>query len=795
MGPAHSRSEDNKVKYNKILEALKVARKSNKSQDAVLMAASHMQANMVAVQGPPGAGKTRTLADKIIALTKIGHKTLCVASSNVAVDIDAMAVWNALSPEERKVYKCLRLETDGAERAQRLAKAGYADYTGEDGEADKMPEYKEADKANDNPVIRNALDRISLQFALREEYAREILEKYDDVNKAYEATQEHDTMKRANVAVGMTLDYRIWEITREDRQKAEADYKEARAKLSSEEFQKLRDSGKFSVDDYDLSTKYRSCIANYVCKSGKVTKAERTALEDESDAIITRVLAETHILFTTASNCGGTLLEDSRSFVPTLIFCDETGQISIPSLSVPLTTFDKWEALFLFGDIQQLEPTVLSGQFNEFALNAKVSPLALLAMKGFPSYLLEEQYRMCPSCSLFPRKQFYDNKGLKDSPMIKKDNDIRKAMRQYTLDLGARGDKGQGTEYVITDVPNGCSRVELNGMSLVNHANADVIVQIIVRLLKGGVITANMITILSYYQGQRRLLWRQIQKTDWSQADKDAIDLSTMDAYLGNQAKIVIVDMVAAKDSATNGPPRSDENTADDAEDAGGEDYIKVGTVTAHVRSPNRLNVALTRGQDGVIVVCQAGLLSNTIRKERGKQSNALTNMIGDARGRNCILENYTEDMHPTSVRIRAGLGQKKVDDGRRVQRIDDLTLISASMNNWRNTKQSPAIPLGQKVKYYRTRGGHTTRPIGNRVIAAEADAFDKEVERAKEASLQSLEHDAELGQAIQASLEYPGLPRLDASDNDPQAMDITGAKEHDTDSDRSRGFQDPPES
>ena len=70
---------------------------------------------------------------------------------------------------------------------------GYADYTGEDGEADKMPEYKEADKANNNPVIRNVLDRISLQFALREEYAREILEKYDDVNKAYEATQEHDT--------------------------------------------------------------------------------------------------------------------------------------------------------------------------------------------------------------------------------------------------------------------------------------------------------------------------------------------------------------------------------------------------------------------------------------------------------------------------------------------------------------------------------------------------------------------------------------------------------------------------
>ena len=87
---------------------------------------------MVAVQGPQVAGKARTLRDMIISLAISTYEVLCVASYNVAVDTEALAVWNALSPEERKVSKYLRLETDGAERAQRLAQVEYANYAAEE---------------------------------------------------------------------------------------------------------------------------------------------------------------------------------------------------------------------------------------------------------------------------------------------------------------------------------------------------------------------------------------------------------------------------------------------------------------------------------------------------------------------------------------------------------------------------------------------------------------------------------------------------------------------------------------
>ena len=774
-GPAHSRSEDNKKKYKKILRELKVKRTSNQSQDDVLMSASWMRSRIVAVQGPPGAGKTRTLRDKVIAMHKIGHKVLVVASSNVAVDTDANAVWESLSPEERKNIKCLRLETDGAEKAQRLAKLAYAQYTGEEGEADKLPEYRRPSEAQDHPAIRNGLDKICMEFATRQEYAEKALKEYDDVNKAHQAIENYDAIKRSNVAAGMTLDYRIWETTQDDMRQAEVDYQEAAHGMTEEEWRIRFQSGEISVRNFDKSRIYKESIRNYIDKAGKVTEAEKETLEAEYNIMVGRVLAQTDILFTTASNCGGALLADTDDFEPTVIFCDEAGQISVPSLCVPLTMFKKWEGVFLFGDIQQLEPTALSGQFNEFIQNAKTSPLALLSMKGFPSYLLETQYRMTPACSLFARWQFYDNKGLKDSDEVKVDNEVRQAIRKITKGLGVHGDKGKGSEYVITNVLNGCSRAVLNGTSLANYANADFIIKIINRLLKEGAVKASMIKILAYYQGQRRLLRKKIDDTAWADEIKEALEIATVESFQGMEARIVIVDTVAAKDGLS-GPLLREEHTHEDEEvfggedflgneeDFGGEDFIKVGVVTRHVRSPNRLNVALTRGRDATIVVCQASLLAASYRKSRGKQYNAIANMIGDAKGRNCLLEDPTEDSHPESIKKRAEMGQMNFERERAAQRRRDLDFITKSKTNWREMRRLEAILPTGPSPIYRTRKGYTTRPIGNPKLAAEADAYDAELERAKAASLAAAEAEAEdqrtLEAGVQASLvDFPCLP------------------------------------
>ena len=794
MGPAHDRSEENKKSYDRILIDMKRKRKTNRSQDDVLWSASHMRSNITVVQGPPGAGKTRTLRDKAIALAKIGHKIACVASSNVAVDTDAEAVWRGLSPEDRKVIKCLRLETDGAERAQRLIKANYAFYTGAQGEADKPPEYIGAKEAQDNPAIRNALDSLCLAFATRQEYAAKMVKQYDNLNDSYKAVQNYDGMKRSNVPTGMTLDYRMFEIREEDKQQAILDYEEAKSQLTPEEYTRRVANGEMTIAMFDKSRKYEDCIRNYRAKNGKVTRQERRELEDETDIMVERVLAETVILFTTASNCGGALLEESRSFVPTVLFCDETGQISIASLCVPLTTFEKWEGIFLFGDIQQLEPTAISGRYNEFILNAKMSPLSLLAIKDFETEMLDEQYRMSPACSSFPREQFYDGKGLKDSAEVTIDNEIRETMRATTLRLNVTGDKGQGSEYVVTDVKNGCSRVELNGTSLVNYANADCIINMITRFLLTRVIKASMIKVLVYYQGQRRLLKRKIAETEWTPEQKAAIEISTVDSFQGREARIIIVDMVAAKDNLVDSTVR-EEDTAEDDEDIGTEDYVKVGTVTGHVRSPNRLNVALTRGRDATIVLCQAALLVASTRKKRGKQYNAPANMIGNARDRNCLFEDSTEDSHPDSVALRQQLGEKRVADERAAKRRTTLDFIAEGRANWKMLSNLAAIPKAAPFKHYRTRQGHTTRPIGNPELVAKADAHDAEleanrIEAARVASIATAEAEAENKRALDLALkeslgssQFPPLPPAAIPDLSVQATNTTANDEYREDS------------
>ena len=85
-------------------------------------------------------------------------------------------------------------------------------------------------------------------------------------------------------------------------------------------------------------------------------------------------------------------------------------------------------------------------------------------------------------------------------------------MRKVSKIYGVKGYKGKGSEYFLLDVRHGASRVEVNGTSLVNHANADSIVKLLFEMEKAS-ISANEVTILTYYQSQRRLLRQKINET------------------------------------------------------------------------------------------------------------------------------------------------------------------------------------------------------------------------------------------------------------------------------------------
>ncbi|CAF9922887.1 hypothetical protein IMSHALPRED_005784 [Imshaugia aleurites] len=132
--------------------------------------------------------------------------------------------------------------------------------------------------------------------------------------------------------------------------------------------------------------------------------------------------------------------------------------------------------------------------------------------------------------SAFPNDQVY-NGLLRNHPTAFEDsaNKTRAKMRQISRELGVQGYKKQGSEYFLIDVKHAVSRIELNGNSLVNHANADRII-ILIKSIIDVCIRPAEIRVLCYYQGQRRLLMRKIRETEWEEDIKNSLQVQTVDS-------------------------------------------------------------------------------------------------------------------------------------------------------------------------------------------------------------------------------------------------------------------------
>ena len=431
-------------------------------------------------------------------------------------------------------------------------------------------------------------------------------------------------------------DYHIWEITEEDRKLAEGRIADARSSLLPAEFAQKEANGEFNMERLNPSFKFQTMIKSYIETGGRLGGQDKVAFINEMDRMIDRILGRVTILFTTCSNAGSDRLRTESGFRPTVITADETGQCSVANLCVPITSFDSWRDLFLFGDWKQLHPVVLSGAFNEFVRNAKMSFLELLTMKDFPYILLNKQYRMPKAVSKFLPEYVYENE-LEDHPKALEDTDVRKAARRVSQRFyNIRGPNGDGSEYWVINVAYGVSRLELNGTSMVNHANAEAMMKAISNLLtEKRHIRPGHIKLLTYYQGQARLIRRLIWEKQWSadleenKAIRAALVVSTVDAFQGKEDDIIMVDFVAAREvlfEGYKGPLGPIEDAIDDPDDDDTEGYVKYGTVTGHVKygtvtghvkDPNRLCVALGRATSALILICQQSLLLIGVGKNR----------------------------------------------------------------------------------------------------------------------------------------------------------------------------------
>ena len=190
---------------------------------------------------------------------------------------------------------------------------------------------------------------------------------------------------------------------------------------------------------------------------------------------------------------------------------------------------------------------------------------------------------------------------------------------------------------------------------------------------------------------------------------------------------------------------------------------------TRHVRNPNQLDVGLTRSIDSTIVLCQKNLLHATIKASPGKRYNCPANMVVvDAEQRRCVAMHTQLDKPSDAVSARQSTGAADMEQAQKADEQAKSAFIQQSRRFWQHARMEQTPTSFRGPELYHTSKGVTTRPIGNRDLAAQADKHDKEVAELKRVQE---EEDGQLALAVDAyEVEYAPLPGAKGD-----RMDIVG--------------------
>lgn len=205
---------------------------------------------------------------------------------------------------------------------------------------------------------------------------------------------------------------------------------------------------------------------------------------------------------------------------------------------------------------------------------------------------------------------------------------------------------------------------------------------------------AKDIGVISFYKGQLRVL---AIKMDKDGNPNQVVETYTVDGFQGSDSPVIILDIVAAAVI----------RHLHGKEVAHG--------VTQHVRNPNRLLVAATRGKYGMIVCCSIKPLFQAYNPEAsaGTTGEALVSMMQNADQRKLIADDYEEDDNPVLQ------GQLPTDIKARMQaqetfrqRARDVSYL-ADMRNKALRRFKPRTETDKPRAYRGEEGKPTSYPEG----------------------------------------------------------------------------------
>uniref|UniRef100_A0A803NAZ7 Uncharacterized protein n=1 Tax=Chenopodium quinoa TaxID=63459 RepID=A0A803NAZ7_CHEQI len=223
-----------------------------------------------------------------------------------------------------------------------------------------------------------------------------------------------------------------------------------------------------------------------------------------------------------------------------MVVIDEAAQLKECESAIPLQ-IPGLRVAILFGDDRQLPAMVQSKVLEK--MNYGRSLFQRIATLGKKKHLLNIQYRMHPTISSFPNKEFYENK-IVDAPNVKEISYAKNFLKEAMYG-----------SYSFINVSNGKENF-FKGHSPRNLEEAAFIDHIIAKLFKDYYRVTNKkvtVGVISPYKGQVGLLQEKLGKKYIKHKENFCINIRSVDGFQGGEEDIIIISTVRCNGNGSVG--------------------------------------------------------------------------------------------------------------------------------------------------------------------------------------------------------------------------------------------------
>ncbi|KAM6546580.1 hypothetical protein CsatB_027316 [Cannabis sativa] len=294
---------------------------------------------------------------------------------------------------------------------------------------------------------------------------------------------------------------------------------------------------------------------------------------------------------------------------PTILIIDEAAQLKECESTIPLQ-LPGVEHAILVGDEWQLPATVKSKVSENAGFGRSL--FERMSSQNHPKHLLNVQYRMHPSISIFPNSQFYCNQLL-DAAIVKMNSYRKKYLPGPMF----------GT-YSFINIIGGREQKDGDGRSRQNMVEVAVIMRILQKLYKARVKSKCELSIgiVSPYAAQVVAIQDQLGNK-YSGNDGFQVKVKTVDGFQGGEEDIIIMSTVRCNSRHSL-------------------DFIS---------KPQRINVALTRARHCLWILGEERTLVN--------DHTVWNPIITDAKNRRCFSNaDSDEDLAKAIIEVKKESGQ-----------------------------------------------------------------------------------------------------------------------------------------